>query len=73
MSTEHIGLARVSEGLELVRVGDPQRPEMAAWRYGDQFGKRRRRYYMIAGGSVVAVGALASGFVALGLAAGSGS
>jgi hypothetical protein len=73
MSTDHIGLARVSEGLELVRIGDPQRPEMAAWRYGDQFGKRRRRYYAVAGASVVAVGALVSGYAALGLFAGGGS
>jgi hypothetical protein len=73
MSTDHIGLARVSEGLELVRVGDPQRPEMAAWRYGDQFGKRRRRYYMVAGVSAVAVGALVSGAVSIGLFAGGGA
>ena len=43
VSTEQIGLARLSEGLELVRIGKPQRPEFAAWRYGDQFGRRRRR------------------------------
>jgi hypothetical protein len=73
MSTEHIGLARVSEGLELVRVGDPQRPEMAAWRYGDQFGKRRRRYYLVAGASAVAVGALVSGGISMGLVAGGGA
>jgi hypothetical protein len=73
MSTEHIGLARVSEGLELVRVGEPQRPEMAAWRYGDQFGKRRRRYYMMAGAGVLAAGALVSGYAALGLFAGGGA
>jgi hypothetical protein len=73
MSTEHIGLARVSEGLELVRVGDPQRPEMAAWRYGDQFGKRRRRYYMLAAGGLATAGALASGYAALGLFAGGGA
>ncbi|MEO7104352.1 MAG: hypothetical protein ABI311_13235 [Gemmatimonadaceae bacterium] len=72
MSTDHIGLARVSEGLELVRVGSPQRPEMAAWRYGDQFGRRRRRYYMIAAGGAVAVGAVVSGYAALGLFAGGG-
>ncbi len=42
-STDHIGLARLSEGLELVRIGDPQRPEFASWRYGDQFALRRRR------------------------------
>jgi hypothetical protein len=73
MSTEHIGLARVREGLELVRVGKPQRPEMAAWRYGDQFGRRRRRYYLIAGASAVAVGGLVSGYAALGLFAGGGA
>jgi hypothetical protein len=44
VSTENIGLARLSEGLELVRVGAPKRPEFAAWRYGDQFGRRRRRF-----------------------------
>src|SRR3954471_5674881 len=34
VSTDNIGLARISEGLELVRIGSPPRPEMAAWRYG---------------------------------------
>jgi hypothetical protein len=53
VSTDEIGLARLKEGLELVRIGDPQRPEMAAWRYGDQFGRRRRRQYLIAGGVVL--------------------
>jgi hypothetical protein len=54
VSTDQIGLAKLREGLELVRIGDPQRPEMAAWRYGDQFGRRRRRKYLIAGGVLVA-------------------
>ena len=48
-STENIGLARHTEGLELVRIGEPLRPEFAAWRYGDQFRRRRRRW--IAAGS----------------------
>lgn len=34
-STENVGLARHTEGLELVRIGEPLRPEFAAWRYGD--------------------------------------
>jgi hypothetical protein len=42
VSTDHIGLARAKEGLELVRIGTPQRLELASWRYGDQFGRRRR-------------------------------
>ena len=32
-STDNIGLARVADGLELVRIGRPLRPEFAAWRY----------------------------------------
>ncbi len=56
VSTDQIGLARIKEGLELVRIGEPQRPEMAAWRYGDQFGRRRRRQYLIGGGVVLLAG-----------------
>jgi len=33
VSTDNIGLARLSQGLELVRIGLPLRPEFAAWRY----------------------------------------
>lgn len=58
VSTENIGLAKLNEGLELVRIGQPQRPEFAAWRYGDQFGRRRRRNVMISGAGVVAVGGI---------------
>ncbi|MGH7593263.1 MAG: hypothetical protein ACRELE_05365, partial [Gemmatimonadales bacterium] len=42
-STDNIGIARVQEGMELVRIGPAERPEFAAWRYGDQFGRRRKR------------------------------
>ena len=54
VSTENIGLARLSEGLELVRIGEPQRPEFAAWRYGDQFGRRRKRT-LVTAGSLLAI------------------
>ena len=70
VSTDNIGLARVREGLELVRIGEPQRPEMAAWRYGDQFGRRRRQRVLRVGLGVVAAGGVVSGAVALGYAAG---
>src|SRR3954469_25841832 len=33
VSTDNIGMAKLREGLELIRIGAPQRPEMAAWRY----------------------------------------
>src|SRR4051812_45489304 len=55
VSTDNIGLARLREGLELVRIGEPQRPEMAAWRYGDQFGRRRNRQLLLTGAAVGAV------------------
>ena len=76
-STENIGLARHPEGLELVRIGEPLRHEFAAWRYGDQFGRRRRRRVIIwtsvgvafVGGVAISSSFLAGGFLA-GLVAG---
>ena len=53
VSTDNIGLARLNEGLELVRIGEPQRPEFAAWRYGDQFGRRHRRAMAVGWASLV--------------------
>jgi hypothetical protein len=41
-STDNIGLARMRDGSELVRIGDPKRPEFAAWRYGERFTRRFR-------------------------------
>lgn len=66
VSTENIGLARIREGLELVRIGSPLRPEMAAWRYGDQFGRRRRKHLLWSGAGI----ATAAGLVILGPATG---
>jgi hypothetical protein len=56
VASEHIGLARLPDGTELVRIGEPLRPEFAAWRYGDQFGRRRRRQMVFAGAGLAAVG-----------------
>ncbi len=56
VATDNVGLARVAGGLDLVRIGAPLRPEFAAWRYGDQFGRRRRRQMAITGSAVGAVG-----------------
>lgn len=62
VSTENVGLARHPEGLELVRIGKPMRPEFAAWRYGDQFGRRRRRQILYgAGGAAVFAGIVIGG------------
>ena len=62
VSTDNIGLARLTSGLELVRIGSALRPELAAWRYGDQFGRRRRKHLMYTGVGV----ALAGGFLVAG-------
>ena len=70
VSTDQIGLARLREGLELVRIGEPQRPEMAAWRYGDQFGRRRRRHFAMIAGGVAVAGVIVVAGPVLGLVSG---
>lgn len=70
MSTDNIGLARLKEGLELVRIGSPLRPEFAAWRYGDQFGRRRRRAIMWTGVGITALVAVYAGLAAAGVGIG---
>jgi hypothetical protein len=58
VSTDNIGLARLGDGLELVRIGAPLRPEFAAWRYGMRFNRRRRHTQLAAiGGAVATVAA----------------
>ena len=67
LATENIGLARLGDGTDVVRIGEPQRPEFAAWRYGDQLVQRRRRSMkrglitVAIGGAVFAVGGVALG------------
>lgn len=70
VSTENVGLARHLEGLELVRIGAPLRPEFAAWRYGDQFGRRRKKAIMVGVGAGAVVGTIAIAGVATGVLSG---
>jgi hypothetical protein len=67
VATAEIGLARLRDGTELVRIGAPLRPEFAAWRYGDQFGRRRTRQMLIAGAGLAAVGGLVVGGAVIGV------
>jgi len=69
VSTDNVGLARLKEGLELVRIGEPLRPEFAAWRYGDQFGRRRRKAIFWTTAGVAAVSAMTIGGIAAGVGA----
>ena len=62
VTTDEIGLARLAEGCELVRIGKPLRPEFAAWRYGRRFAHRRTRATLAAGSLAVAAGAGAIAF-----------
>lgn len=70
VSSDNIGLARLADGLELVRVGNPLRQEFAAWRYGDQFGRRRKRALVATGVGGAAVAALMIGGTAAGVSMG---
>ena len=58
VSTDHVGMAKLRDGLELVRIGEPLRPEFAAWRYGAQIQKRRRRMRLVGGAGVAAAAAV---------------
>src|ERR687896_1861260 len=40
-STDNVGLARVRDGLELVRIGSPLRPGFGGWGLNAQFRRRR--------------------------------
>ena len=58
--TDNIGLAKLSDGTELVRIGRALRPEFAAWRYGRVFGQRfRRRALTVGAGTAVIAGGAA--------------
>jgi hypothetical protein len=70
VATDNVGLAKLRDGTTLVRIGEPLRPEFAAWRYGDQFGRRRNRQVLMTAGGLAAVGALFTGFAAAGIGVG---
>jgi hypothetical protein len=58
--------------MELIRIGDPERPEFAAWRYGQRFAARRKRQLLWTGAAVAAGGALCIAFPPAALATGGG-
>ncbi len=70
MSSDNVGLAKLKEGLVLVRIGEPLRPEFAAWRYGDQFGRRRKRAIIYTTAGVAVFAAVTAGAAAAGVAVG---
>jgi hypothetical protein len=70
VSTEHIGLGRHPGGVDLVRIGQPQRPEFAAWRYGDQFGRRRTRALVYGTAGIAVFGGIVLGGAMTGVISG---
>ena len=71
VTTDEVGLARVADGTDLVRIGDPQRPEFAAWRYGERLLRRRTRHLALVAGGVAAGGAVILGGAVAGVFAAS--
>ena len=67
VSTDNIGFSQLRDGTELVRIGKPLRPELAAWRYGDQFGRRRRRMLVGSGLGLAVLGGVIVAGAAIGL------
>jgi hypothetical protein len=70
VTTDEVGLARMADGTDLVRIGEPKRPEFAAWRYGARLVARRTKYILAATGAAVAGGTILIGGVAAGVVAG---
>ncbi|MDB4913922.1 MAG: hypothetical protein JWM95_1566 [Gemmatimonadetes bacterium] len=64
--TSNIGYAKAGDGVGLVRIGKPLRPEFAAWRYGREFSRRRTRAILMMGGVGVLTAGLVAGSVAVG-------
>lgn len=56
VATDNIGLARLRDGTDLIRIGAPLRPEFAAWRYGANFSKRHKKG-LLYGAAALAAGA----------------
>jgi hypothetical protein len=72
VSTDNIGLAKLREGTTLIRIGTAMRPELAAWRYGDQFGRRRRKHVALTAAGISVVAGIAIAGPATGFIAGGG-
>jgi hypothetical protein len=63
VSTDNIALARLKDGTDLVRIGRPLLPEIAAWRYAGELARRRRRYRAAFGATVALSGVATVGVV----------
>ncbi len=62
-STDNIGMTRLPDDVELVRVGPALRPELAVWRYGRSFRRRHALAVVVQGAHTFASDALRVGAV----------
>jgi hypothetical protein len=67
VQSENVGLARLPDGTRLVRVGQAVPGELAAWRYGTQLLRRRKRYLVVGGVGAAAGAAAIGGLQAMGV------
>jgi hypothetical protein len=67
VSTGEIGLARLPEGVELIRIGQPLLPELAAWRFGPRLHRRRMQALAVVGAAAVIGAGVIAGGVATGI------
>src|SRR5690606_27923817 len=58
-ATEHLGLVKLPEGLDLIRVGNAPRLELTGWRYGSHIRRRRIQQYALAAGLAAGMGVMA--------------
>jgi hypothetical protein len=70
VATDNVGLAAHRSGLDLVRIGEPLRPEFAAWRYARHFRARRRWGFAMKGAALAGAGAALVGGAAAALSTG---
>lgn len=71
VQSENVGLAQLPDGTRLVRVGSAVPGELAAWRYGRQLLRRRKRYFIAGGATLAGVALFYGGLAVMGLGAGS--
>jgi len=61
---ENIGIAKLRDGTRLIRIGEVVQTELAAWRYGGQLVRRRRKHLLVVGAGLAAYGVLSAGWMA---------
>jgi hypothetical protein len=66
VQSENVGIAQLPGGTRLVRVGSAVPGELAAWRYGTQLLRRRKRYLVTGGLGIAATVAFYGGMAAAG-------